>query len=29
MTSRGMLRADPMLENLRKDPRFQRLIAAP
>ena len=29
MTSRAMLRADPMLENLRKDPRFQRLIAAP
>jgi TolB-like protein/tetratricopeptide (TPR) repeat protein len=26
--SRAMLRADPMLENLRKDPRFQRLIAA-
>jgi eukaryotic-like serine/threonine-protein kinase len=29
MTSRGMLRADPMLENLRKDSRFQKLIAAP
>jgi serine/threonine protein kinase/tetratricopeptide (TPR) repeat protein len=28
-TSRSMLRTDPMLENLRKDPRFQRLIAAP
>ena len=28
-TSRSMLRADPMLENLRKDPRFQKLIAAP
>ncbi|HMG12012.1 MAG TPA: hypothetical protein VK571_02465, partial [Gemmatimonadaceae bacterium] len=27
--SRAMLRVDPMLENLRKDPRFQKLIAAP
>jgi hypothetical protein len=28
-TSRSLLRTDPMLENLRKDPRFQKLIAAP
>ena len=26
-TSRGWLRQDPIFENLRKDPRFQRLIA--
>jgi serine/threonine-protein kinase len=26
-TSRALLRADPMFENIRKDPRFQKLIA--
>jgi hypothetical protein len=26
-TSRALLRIDPMFENLRKDPRFQKLIA--
>jgi hypothetical protein len=25
--SRAMLRADPMYDNLRKDPRFLKLIA--
>jgi serine/threonine protein kinase/tetratricopeptide (TPR) repeat protein len=29
LSSRALLRVDPMFEDIRKDPRFQKLIAAP